>query len=131
MWFARSTKLAWDLSSLYAPAGGAALGAIGGGAADSVARDIPLCKPSVAANSAPARRRNLAGFVRFAQIQLCTGEALKWMSSAAFSLHVTDQLFCDFVLHRDVHGKSMPGRDPMLPAAIVRFRDLGFPFAFH
>jgi hypothetical protein len=36
MWFARSTKLAWDLSSLYVPAGG---GAIADGAAVSAARD--------------------------------------------------------------------------------------------
>src|SRR5947208_16820257 len=43
MWLARRIKLAWDLSSLYLPPGGAAVGALGGAPADSVAIEIPLC----------------------------------------------------------------------------------------
>src|SRR3979490_507801 len=67
MGLARSTKLAWDLSSLYVPAGGAVTGAIAGAPADSVASENSLCSPSVATTSAAAR------WIRFPPVPRWTG----------------------------------------------------------
>jgi hypothetical protein len=78
MWLARKTKLAWALSSLYAPAGGPDIGAIAPGPADSAACDNPLCRPIVAAKSAATTARK-ARFGRFAQTPPFTGGVLKWL----------------------------------------------------
>ena len=78
MWLARRIKLAWDLSSLYSPPGGAATGAIAGAPADSAANENPLCRPSAATTIPAARMPGSTRLVRFPHWPQRTAGELEW-----------------------------------------------------